>query len=235
MLPLVLGVAGRSDAGKTRLILKLVPELIRRGYRVAAGKHCPHGFDLDHPGKDSWRFSQAGCDGVLLTSASGLGLQRIMPHAGPPLETLVARFFWDFDCVLFEGLGNMIEIPKVEVLRRNVSETPNPALRHVLIRISDADIDSACPVFRPEDIVRIADHLETLLADARETPAVAVTVNQEALDLNTFLRHVIANVIVGLVTPLRRRSSEEPVRTTHISVTRGRVAPERAKSASDLP
>ena len=67
MIPVV-SFIGLSNSGKTTLLEKVIKELKIRGYRVAVVKHCPHGFDIDHPGKDSWRLAQAGSDVVAVSS-----------------------------------------------------------------------------------------------------------------------------------------------------------------------
>ncbi|HQI24319.1 MAG TPA: molybdopterin-guanine dinucleotide biosynthesis protein B, partial [Smithella sp.] len=56
----LISIVGKSNSGKTTLVEKLIPELIKRGYRVATIKHNKHGFDIDHEGKDSWRHKRAG-------------------------------------------------------------------------------------------------------------------------------------------------------------------------------
>ena len=70
----MISVVGKSDTGKTTLLEKLVAELKRRGYRVATVKHDTHGFDIDQPGKDSWRHAQAGSDVVVISGPDRLAL-----------------------------------------------------------------------------------------------------------------------------------------------------------------
>ncbi|HXS30012.1 MAG TPA: molybdopterin-guanine dinucleotide biosynthesis protein B, partial [Steroidobacteraceae bacterium] len=67
--PKALGIAGWSGAGKTTLLIRLIPELARRGLRIATIKHAHHEFDVDTPGKDSWEHRQAGASEVLVSSA----------------------------------------------------------------------------------------------------------------------------------------------------------------------
>lgn len=65
----IICVVGRSKSGKTTLLEKLIPELKRRGYRVATIKHHSHpGFEIDVPGKDTWRHAQAGSDHVIISA-----------------------------------------------------------------------------------------------------------------------------------------------------------------------
>jgi molybdopterin-guanine dinucleotide biosynthesis protein B len=70
----MISVVGRSDTGKTTLLEKLIVELKQRGYRVATVKHDTHGFDIDQPGKDSWRHAQAGSDVVVISGPNRLAL-----------------------------------------------------------------------------------------------------------------------------------------------------------------
>ena len=60
-------LSGESNSGKTTLIEKIIPELVRAGYRVATVKHAGHGFDLDTEGKDSWRHKRAGASSVVMS------------------------------------------------------------------------------------------------------------------------------------------------------------------------
>ncbi|MBP2674591.1 MAG: molybdopterin guanine dinucleotide biosynthesis accessory protein MobB [Deltaproteobacteria bacterium] len=73
---------GRSGAGKTTLIEKLLPVLAGRGYRVGAVKHDAHRFDIDHPGKDSHRFTAAGAEVMVISSSEKLAL--VEKHSAAP-------------------------------------------------------------------------------------------------------------------------------------------------------
>ncbi|MCK4242893.1 MAG: molybdopterin-guanine dinucleotide biosynthesis protein B, partial [Dehalococcoidia bacterium] len=77
-MPPVISIVGKSKSGKTTLIERLVAELKRRGYRVATIKHSPKGFELDQPGKDSWRHAQSGSDAVVVSSRQRLAM--ILPQ-----------------------------------------------------------------------------------------------------------------------------------------------------------
>ncbi|MBI4472863.1 MAG: molybdopterin-guanine dinucleotide biosynthesis protein B, partial [Acidobacteria bacterium] len=70
----ILCFVGRSNSGKTTLIERLVPELVRAGYKVATVKHAGHGFDLDTEGKDSWRHKRAGASSVIVLSNGSLAM-----------------------------------------------------------------------------------------------------------------------------------------------------------------
>jgi molybdopterin-guanine dinucleotide biosynthesis protein B len=97
------GLVGRSGSGKTTLMTALLPLLRRRGVTVSTVKHAHHGFDLDRPGKDSFRHRQAGAEEVMLVSDSRWALMHeIRDGSQPPLEDLIMRLA-PVDLVLVEG------------------------------------------------------------------------------------------------------------------------------------
>jgi len=119
--PPAVSFVARSGTGKTTLLEKVIAELKGRGYRVGAIKHDAHRFDIDHPGKDSHRFTAAGADTMLITSSEKLAL--VKRHAAaPPVEELLATFFGDVDIVLTEGF-KLSGLPKIEV-SRGAAEAP---------------------------------------------------------------------------------------------------------------
>lgn len=104
MIPIV-SFVGNSGSGKTTLLEGVVRELKRRGYRVAVVKHAPHGFDIDQPGKDSWRLAQAGSDIVTISSPSKMAfIARVDTEL--TLIELETLFREKVDIVLTEGYKN---------------------------------------------------------------------------------------------------------------------------------
>ena len=112
--PAILGVVGRPNSGKTTLIERLIPEFTRRGLRVGAVKRVAR-FDIDMPGKDSWRHGQAGADAYAVASASKLAF--VARRDGEAsLDEIVTRYFGGYDVVICEGYRR--EAPDVvEVFR----------------------------------------------------------------------------------------------------------------------
>ena len=143
-------VAASSNSGKTTLIEKIVPILKARGLRVAVIKHASGGFDLDKPGKDSWRFQQAGADSVILVGSDRVALMKKLEH-GPSLQEL-ERLAGDVDIALYEGFKKSAK-NKIEVFRHGVSgEYPlsqnDPSY---LALVSDRPSRAAIPQFDIND------------------------------------------------------------------------------------
>lgn len=113
MIP-VISIVGKSNSGKTTLIEKLLPELKARGYRVATIKHDVHGFDLDQPGKDTWRHAQAGSDVVVISSPSKLAMIR-KTDRDLSLDEVIARVD-GVDLIMTEGYKRG-DKPKLEVFQ----------------------------------------------------------------------------------------------------------------------
>ncbi len=110
------GITGYSGSGKTTLLESLIPRFVSRGLKVSLIKHTHHVFDVDKPGKDSYRLREAGCSEVMLLSDNRWVLMHELRGAPPPsLKEQLARFS-DCDLVLVEGFKSA-PIPKLEIHR----------------------------------------------------------------------------------------------------------------------
>ena len=154
--PAIVCIVGQKAVGKTTLIERLVPELRRRGYRVATVKRPPHHFEFDEPGKDSRRHFEAGADATLVYGEGKLALVR--RHEGlPRLEALVAELLADCDLVLVEG-HKASALPKIEVVRAGTHPRPlYDGQPEVLAIASDAPLDLGIPWLDLDDPPAIAD------------------------------------------------------------------------------
>lgn len=110
----------KSGTGKTTLLEKVIAELKQQGLRVGAIKHDAHKFDIDHPGKDSHRFTAAGADTMLISSSAKLAVVK-QHEASPPIEELLNTYFTDVDLVITEGFKKS-GLPKIEVHRKQHNE-----------------------------------------------------------------------------------------------------------------
>lgn len=121
--PPIVSVVGKKKSGKTTLVEALVAELVRRGLRVGTIKHGHH-FDLDTPGRDSWRHRAAGSERTVLAAPDGFAVIGSWPESRPagPRE-LAARHLYDLDVVVVEGF-KAEQIPKIEIFRRAAHPDP---------------------------------------------------------------------------------------------------------------
>ena len=119
----ILSFVGRSNSGKTTLIERVIPELVRAGYKVATVKHAGHGFDLDTEGKDSWRHKQAGASSVVIISKSSLAMfADVSDHMN--VEDVRERYLDpSYDLILAEGWRSE-GYPKIVVVRDQIGEVP---------------------------------------------------------------------------------------------------------------
>ena len=152
----VFGIAGYSGSGKTTLIERLLLALRSRGLSVSVIKHTHHDFELDRPGKDSWRQREAGAREVLLSGGRRWALlHEIREGEAPPgLEQLLGRL-GPCDLVLVEGYKRE-PIPKLEVHRAALGrEWLYPRDCHILAVASDVTPPDAFPRFDINDIEQL--------------------------------------------------------------------------------
>jgi molybdopterin-guanine dinucleotide biosynthesis protein B len=113
----VVGFAGYSGSGKTTLVEKLIPALKARGLRVSVVKHAHHKFDIDHPGKDTFRHRAAGAFEVVVASENRLALMREFEKPSQlTVHQLIAELYGGVDWVLVEGFKSS-DLLKIEVWR----------------------------------------------------------------------------------------------------------------------
>jgi molybdopterin-guanine dinucleotide biosynthesis protein B len=157
-----IGFIGYSNTGKTTLIEKLLPLFNARGLRVAALKHAHHGFDMDRPGKDSYRYREAGARQVLIATGRRWALLTETPQP-VPLEDLLDELA-PCDLVIVEGFRSEGTFPRIEVRRATNTEPPLfPHDPNVIAVAADHPVETRLPVLDLNDAVKIAAFVTTQL------------------------------------------------------------------------
>ncbi len=160
-MPEAVSFVGKSGTGKTTLLEKVIAELVRRGVRVGAIKHDAHHFEIDHPGKDSYRLAAAGAAVTLISSPEKLALVR-RHDVAPEIEEILRSFFADVDIVLTEGFKRGA-LPKIEVHRREHSAElicRGTEYDEMLLAVaSDEPLDLDVPILDINDVAVVADFL----------------------------------------------------------------------------
>lgn len=162
MIP-VISFIGHHNAGKTRLLTRLVETLTERGLRVGAVKHAPHLAAADPEGTDSQQLRESGAHRMLLLGSESAVLTWPLPSL-EELESEIQRLFSDCDLVLIEGLKRG-PFPKIEVFRRTgkIPQEPLAGQIDVIAVVTDAAIavPDGTVHFSPRDREGLADFLET--------------------------------------------------------------------------
>ena len=143
-----------SGTGKTTLLEKLIPELKKRGLRVAVMKHDAHEFEVDHEGKDSWRMTRAGADVTIVASSTHAA---IMENRPIDTETLLSRIT-DVDLILSEGYKHG-GYPKIGVFRQKTGKPLPEVDGGYLAIMSDTPLQTKLPCFALDDIAALADFI----------------------------------------------------------------------------
>jgi len=153
----VLSIVGKSGAGKTTLLEILIRELKARGYRVATVKHDAHSFEIDHPGKDTWRHAQAGSDHVVIASPNRIAhIQRLEREL--TLAEIVAAIT-DADIVLTEGYKRG-PAPKIEVSRAEKGPELLCSREELVALAADQPFDMDVPQFGLDDAAGLVNLIE---------------------------------------------------------------------------
>jgi molybdopterin-guanine dinucleotide biosynthesis protein B len=157
-IPLV-SFVGRSNTGKTTVIERLIPILRERGLKVAIIKHHPHDFEIDKPGKDTYRYKQAGAVMAILASPHKVAVVEDT-ETELTLEEIITRYIHDVDLLIVEGFKRE-EIPKIEVFQRKADgDAPVCAgNRNLIAIVTDESIVTSLPVFSRDDVGGVAEFI----------------------------------------------------------------------------
>ena len=158
MIPIV-SIVGKSDSGKTTLIERLIPEIKRRGYRIATVKHDTHSFEIDREGKDSYRHKKAGAAISLISSPEKVAVIADVDR-DMNLSELRDQFVSNVDLIISEWYYRDSQ-PKIEVFREAAHGEPLCKKDDNLVAfVSDVPFDKGVPCFGLDEIERIANFIE---------------------------------------------------------------------------
>ena len=152
----VFGIAGYSGSGKTTLLEKLIPEFRQRGLRVSVIKHAHHGFDIDRPGKDSYRHREAGASEVLLSCNDRWALMHERRDEAEPTLAELLGHLSPCDLVLIEGFKQE-PVPKMEVFRPENGKPPLfPGRPDICAIATEARLETNLPCIGLNDVAAMA-------------------------------------------------------------------------------
>jgi len=201
MVPVV-SIVGLSGSGKTTLLEKVITELKKRGYRVAALKHDAHGFEIDYEGKDSFRHGKAGASAIALSSPRKFAVIKKVAKEWPP-ERLISSFLADADVVITEGYKKG-RFPKIEVVRKGVSAAPVASVKDGLIAVaSDMRIKAGVPVYGIDDFRSIASLIEREIIRKHVRKTVSLVVDGRDVELKPFIEDLMREAVFGMVRSLK--------------------------------
>jgi molybdopterin-guanine dinucleotide biosynthesis adapter protein len=159
----VVGFAGYSGAGKTTLVEGVIANLVLAGQQVSVVKHAHHGFDIDHPGKDSWRHRQAGAFEIVIASRRRLAKMREFEREMQPTVHQLLAELVDCDWALVEGF-KQADLPKIEVWRADLGKPAQyPADPYIVAVATDSPgrlpLSTALPVLDLNAPHAVAEYL----------------------------------------------------------------------------
>ena len=165
-------IVGGKNAGKTSLIERLLRELVARGRKVATIKHDAHDFEIDLPGKDTWRHRQAGSQTTIISSSSKVAMVRVTNH-DEALSGLLRLVDASHDLVLVEGLRRS-PLPKILVHRPELEQDAPDLLGPLWAVVTEGKAGNRydAPHFRPDEVAALVDLIEErLLGGPAQAPA----------------------------------------------------------------
>ncbi|EOX3977056.1 bifunctional molybdopterin-guanine dinucleotide biosynthesis adaptor protein MobB/molybdopterin molybdotransferase MoeA [Vibrio alginolyticus] len=228
----ILGFAAYSGTGKTTLLEALLPKLTEAGLRIGMLKHAHHNFDVDKPGKDSYRLRKAGASQMLIASRNRFALMTETPEAEAEFEFLLTRFDEDMlDVVLVEGCKN-IAFPKIELHREEVGKPwlyPND--ENIIAIASDGgELDSELPQMNINDLDAIAQFVLQYVQEAKAPK----NKEKEAVCCDT-LSPAFLSVVQGQEKILSLVNTVSEIEACKIENAYGRVLAEHIVSPVNVP
>lgn len=209
MIPIV-SIVGTSDSGKTTLLEKLIPEIIKKGYRVATIKHDVHGFDVDKEGKDSWRHKKAGARTTIISSPEKIAVISDTDR-DLSLEEIRVRYIQDVDLIISEGYKREV-YPKVEVSRKAQKRELICTEDENLIAVaSDYPVEVKVPRVDINDAKGLADIIEEKVINGFRPERILLAVDGKPVPLKPFIELFLTNSILGSLSALKGCQKAEDI------------------------
>jgi molybdopterin-guanine dinucleotide biosynthesis adapter protein len=211
----IISIVGKSSAGKTTLLEKLIVELKQRGYKLAIVKHSHHKDDLDTAAKDTWRFTRAGSALSAINSLDHLAVYRHIDSYFDPQE--ISNFIlWDYDIMLTEGFKGS-NYPKIEVHRSEQGKELLTDSEHLLAVVTNEPLDIDVPQFSHDNVAGIADIIEkTIISQNREND-VDLVVNGTYTPISPSLKDLLSRTLIAMIP---HPQGDNGVKNLHISLRR---------------
>ena len=203
MIPII-SVVGSAKSGKTFFIEKLVNELRIRKYKIGAAKHTSHSFEVDKPGKDSYRLKECGSSIGGIFSNDKMMIVKDL-EKGEDVARLAFEYFYDMDLVLIEGYREY-KLPKILILASDkIKEEADGFNKDEIIAvIGTGKINTDLNYFGRYEIKRIADFIEENYIKAyKKEAAVDLFINGKRVVLKDYLKKLVGNVVIGIVKSLK--------------------------------
>ena len=198
MLPVII-IAGTRKSGKTTLIEKLIPYFRQKGYRIATIKHDVHGFEIDIPGKDTFRHREAGSSLTIISSPDKVALVE-MRDKELDFEEILERFVEGVDLVIAEGYKSQ-PYPKVEVYNGEellLKDDEN------LVAVVGAVDGVGVPVFTMEEVEKLAEYLDEKVIKPYQKQNLWLFINDRYVPLKDFIRTMFTEIVRGMMKALKK-------------------------------
>ncbi len=211
----IISIVGKSSAGKTTLLERLIVELKQRGYKVAIVKHSHHKDDIDTAAKDTWRFTRAGSEISAINSLDHLAIYRRIDKYFDPRE-ISSFVLWDYDIILTEGFKGS-NYPKIEVHRREQGKELLTDPKNLLAVVTDEPLDIDVPQFSRDNVAGIADIIEKTIITRNGENDLELVINGAPTPISPSLKDLLTRTLVAMI-PHPQGNGE--VKSLHISLRR---------------
>ena len=201
MIPII-SIVGAAGSGKTTLLEKLIPELLKKGYRIATVKHDVHGFEVDKEGKDSFRHKMAGACTTIISSPEKIA---IISDTGKDmtLEEIRSRYIHDVDLIISEGYKRENH-PKIEVSRKALKTKLTCMEDENLIAVvTDYRVKANVPRIDINDIKGVTDIIEEKVINHHGAAKTVLLVDGKSITLKPFIEVLLTNSILGALSALK--------------------------------